>query len=118
MVGLMKTWILPLPARPGTLWRLHPTTHHCESCGKPYNSHGAPEDVAQQFNIPLDQRHLICPASDQAWEEYDYQRRIASYESTRQEVIRALTALKGHDATVPLDHVIALLPEKPAWRKK
>jgi len=103
---------IPLPTRPGTFGS------RCERCGKGYSSHGAPEDQARLFGIQVGQRHLLCPASDDAWADYNYKRRTVNYEATRREVIRALEVLKGHDATVPLDHVVALLPEEPEWRRR
>ena len=34
---------MPLPKRPGTLWKMRAAYPHiCEHCGKGYNSHGAP----------------------------------------------------------------------------
>lgn len=48
---------------PGTTWDMRHKDGHswCVNCGEGYNSHGAPEDVAGVFGIPVAQRHLICP---------------------------------------------------------
>lgn len=64
---------IQIPERPGTTWKprtLATPFLTCEHCGKGYNSHGAPVDVADAFKITHDKRHLICPASDDAWEQY------------------------------------------------
>ena len=68
----MKPPTTPLPERPGTTWELRspPATDGCTRCGKNYNSHGAPEEEAAKHGVPKRQRHLMCPASDDAWEAY------------------------------------------------
>lgn len=120
----MKADDIPLPTRPGTTWdpKLRdPRGSYglfCSRCGQGYSRHGAPEGEAVKFGVPLDKRHLICPASNEAWEEFNYQRRVADYESCRAEVIRTLEMLKGHDATVPLEQVVNLLPDHPEWGRK
>jgi len=89
----------------------------CHNCGKGYNSHGATRDIAKQFGVDEERAHLLCPASDAAWEEYHYKRRVATYNGARQEVIRAVEALHSHDRTVPLIEIYKLLPVKPEWSK-
>ncbi len=78
----MATILNPeLPARPGTSWTMKVNYPHvCTKCGKGYNAHGAPSDVAAALKIPEDQRHLICPAPDEAWEEYGRLRKRATVE--------------------------------------
>jgi len=68
----MKSSTILLPERPGTTWEMRHDNGRswCAHCGKGYNSHGAPEDEAAKHGVANDQRHLICPASDEAWEEY------------------------------------------------
>jgi hypothetical protein len=68
----MKQPTTPFPERPGTLWEMRPSpaTDGCTRCGKSYNSHGADELEAAKHGVPKLQRHLMCPASDEAWETY------------------------------------------------
>lgn len=60
------------PQRPGTCWEMrhHQGNSWCAHCGQGYNSHGAPSDEAKRFDVPENQRHLICPASEDQWEAY------------------------------------------------
>jgi len=62
----------PPPERPGTIWSMRPSpsTDGCIHCGKNYNAHGAPEEEAAKHGIAKNQRHLLCPASDDAWSAY------------------------------------------------
>lgn len=64
--------ILPLPDRPGTTWDHQYNNGHswCGRCGKGYNHHGAPADVAEKLNVPENERHLICPPTDAAMEKW------------------------------------------------
>src|SRR5262245_55655995 len=67
---------IPLPTRPGTLWKTDHEARRCLNCSKPYNSHGAPEGTPQAHGLPAETpRHLMCPASDEAWDKYHRHRR-------------------------------------------
>lgn len=76
---------IPLPKRPGTVWvpkrGARGSVHGCVNCGRDYVGHGAPEDVAQELGIAGAMRHLICPASEEAWEEYRAARRRVNLEA-------------------------------------
>lgn len=83
-----------IPTRPGTLWTpSEPWSAFmtCAHCHKGYNSHGAPEDIAKQFKVPLDKRHLICPASDDAWAEYFRRQQRAAVAKCIQAIERDLS---------------------------
>jgi hypothetical protein len=73
---------IPLPERPGTMWEFVPgsSASRCKHCQQSYNSHGAPSDVAKALGIPEDRRHLICPASNEAWAFYWNRRSRATVE--------------------------------------
>ena len=66
---------IPLPARPGTIWTTDHPANTCLNCSQSYDGHGAPENVADELGIERSKRHLICPASESAWEEYRAARR-------------------------------------------
>lgn len=50
----------------------------CVNCGRHYNTHGAPEDVADALGIERNRRHLICRWSDAEWDDFNRARRRAS----------------------------------------
>ncbi len=70
---------IPLPKRPGTLWvpkrGARGCVQGCVNCGRDYVGHGASEDVAQELGVDVTMPHLICLASEEAWEEYRAARR-------------------------------------------
>lgn len=107
---------VPFPKRPGTLWEMDAPRDRCKNCGQAYRSHGAPAGEPEKHGLPAGTPpHLMCRWSEKEWQDYQYALRVATYEGARAEVIRALEALKGHDATVPLNAIVALLPDKPEW---
>lgn len=74
---------IPFPPRPGTIWQAKQGVGgyslNCANCGRGYTTHGAPEGTAAELGLPLDTpRHLICRWSDDAWNEYNRERRRAS----------------------------------------
>jgi hypothetical protein len=92
---------IPMPARPGTRWNPDPPNQggylRCTNCGKEWNSHGAPEDIARAFNVPNNERHTICPASDDAWAEYWRLRRRAGVDAFVADVLKDLRRFDGID---------------------
>jgi hypothetical protein len=69
---------IPLPDRPGTTWEMDLPHDRCKSCKRSYSSHGAPSDVAKALGIEENRRHLICRWSDEAWSDYNRQRKRAT----------------------------------------
>ncbi len=98
---------IPLPARPGTVWTPNQQTAlACLSCGQPYNAHGAPEDVAMELGVELPRRHLICPASAEAWEEYRAARGRVSLEAFIEQLRSALAKLSTADRDEVLRRIV------------
>jgi hypothetical protein len=96
------------PERPGTLWAAPPPGPHasvCRNCGRGYTAHGAPEDIADAFNVPRSQRHLICPASEAAWDEFRRQQQRATIDLFVQHVLRDMARFSQADRRVILGRI-------------
>lgn len=92
--------MIPLPERPGTMWKLKPGTHDsCEQCGRGYATHGASESDATRLGVPFQQRHLICRWSDEEWEEFNRLRRRAKVERFVYDVQNDLAKYSLEDQT-------------------
>lgn len=65
------TFAIPLPPRPGTSWQMDGTANRCVNCERPYNDRGGSEAEAIATRLHETRRHLLCPASHEAWAEHN-----------------------------------------------
>lgn len=101
---------VPLPKRPGSMWDMDMQSDRCKRCGKGYNSHGAPSDVATAFSIPENRRHLICPASDELWAAYHREigaRNTESYLQMVKTELQKFTPAQQHEIVVELSRFVS-----------
>jgi len=102
---------IPLPTRPGTVCKWDDEkvrrlgVHVCVHCGKGWNAHGAPEDVAQSLGIPIAERGAICPASDEAWEAFRAERRRANLDDFVAHFVGELRKLTPAERLIALSRV-------------
>lgn len=101
---------LPLPTRPGTLWK--PVQYgggsylRCGNCGGDYNKHGAPAGEPEKYGLPKDTpSHLMCKASDEAWERYWRDVRLLNVTSTIELLISDLRRFNDDDRAKVLEAV-------------
>lgn len=95
---------IPLPRRPGTLWKPAPLRSAeyahltCENCGREYNTHGAPEGTPAEYGLPADTpRHLMCKWSDAEWDTFNRDRRRATVAGFVHDIERDLQKFNADD---------------------